>query len=57
MLRDELEWLEDLKVPPPPCHAFQTLLAGHLHLLQTLFACEGVDKLGLGMSVDMREEL
>ncbi len=48
MLSTELRWLEEVLVPPPPCHAFQTLLAGHLHLCRTLFTCEGIDKLDLG---------
>ena len=48
MLKDELSWLEEVKVPSSPCLGFQTLLSGHLQLCRTLFTCEGVDKLELG---------
>ena len=48
MLKEELLWLEVVKVPPSPCPRFQTLLAGHLQLCRVLFTCEGVDKLELG---------
>lgn len=43
MLKKELEWLRKVEVPPPPCHAFQTLLAGHLHLCRVLFSFERVE--------------
>lgn len=48
MLKEELAWLEEVKVPSGVCPSFQTLLAGHLQLCRILFTCEGVDKLEFG---------
>lgn len=48
MLKDELSWLEEVRVPTVACPAFQTLLGGHLQLCRILFTCEGVNKVELG---------
>ena len=48
MMKEELSWLEEVKVPLSPCVGFQMLLSGHLQLCRTLFTCEGVDKMDLG---------
>lgn len=48
MVKEELAWLEEVKVPSSPCFGFQTLLSGHLQFCRTLFTCEGIDKLELG---------
>ena len=42
MLSKELEWLENVSIPEPPCHEVQTLLAGHLNLCTALFSCNGM---------------
>ena len=48
MLKEELSWLEEVRVPTLACPAFQTLLGGHLQLCRILFTCEGVNKVELG---------
>lgn len=50
MLEDEIAWLSNFA---PSRHAElqtmdNTLLAGHLHLIRTLFTCQGINKEELG---------
>lgn len=53
MLEDEIAWLTNFT----PCESpfkqetDNALLAGHLHLMQTLFTCEGVNKESFGKRI------
>ena len=44
ILQKEILWLNEVNIPPTPCLAVQTLLAGHLKLCGALISCTGVDK-------------
>ncbi len=44
MLQEEIQWLRTVSPPPSLCPEFQSLLAGHLRLCQSLLTCEGTDK-------------
>ena len=53
MIDDELSWLDNF-VPTKRDDLKEldnTVLAGHLKLIQTLLACEGVDKVTIGMTI------